>query len=94
MVRALTLGVALAAAAFHLYAAGVAPFTALVQRPVHLGLMAVLGFLGVGIARADSGDGEASEEESHAAVVAPPTRASWLSWLLVILTVAVCAYLV
>ena len=40
---------ALAAAAFHLYAAGVSPFTALVQRPVHLALMATLGFLGVGV---------------------------------------------
>ncbi len=40
---------ALAAALFHLYAAGVSPFTALVQRPVHLAFMAVLGFLGVGI---------------------------------------------
>ena len=41
--------VAAAAALFHLYAAGFSPFTALVQRPVHLALMAALGFLGVGI---------------------------------------------
>jgi len=41
--------VALSAAAFHLYAAGVSPFTALVQRPIHLALMATLGFLGVGV---------------------------------------------
>ena len=39
---------ALAAAAFHMYAAGVSPFTALVQRPVHLALMAVMGLLGLG----------------------------------------------
>lgn len=39
---------ALGAALFHLYAAGVSPFTALVQRPVHLALMATLGFLGIG----------------------------------------------
>ncbi len=42
---------ALAAAAFHLYAAGVSPFTALVQRPVHLLFMAALGFLGAGVRR-------------------------------------------
>ena len=37
------------AAIFHLYAAGISPFTALIQRPVHLALMAALGFLGVGV---------------------------------------------
>ncbi|HEX9886942.1 MAG TPA: TRAP transporter fused permease subunit [Longimicrobiales bacterium] len=37
------------AALFHLWAAGFAPFTALVQRPVHLAFMAALGFLGVGV---------------------------------------------
>ena len=36
---------------FHLFAAGVTPFTALIQRPVHLGLMASLGFLGLTIGR-------------------------------------------
>ena len=45
----LTIGIALTAAAFHLYAAGISPFTALVQRPIHLALMASLGFLGVGV---------------------------------------------
>jgi TRAP transporter 4TM/12TM fusion protein len=39
-----------AIAVFHLYAAGIAPFTALVQRPVHLAAMAALGFLGQGAA--------------------------------------------
>ena len=48
-VRVFTLLISLVAAGFHLYAAGVAPFTALVQRPVHLGLMSILGFMGVGI---------------------------------------------
>lgn len=47
--RTLILVVAALAAGFHLYAAGVNPFTALVQRPVHLALMSVLGFLGVGV---------------------------------------------
>lgn len=41
--------VAGAAALFHMYGAGVAPFTALVQRPVHLALMAALAFMGVGV---------------------------------------------
>ncbi len=34
---------------YHLYAAGVSPFTALVHRPVHFGILAVLGLLGVGV---------------------------------------------
>lgn len=37
------------AAAFHLFAAGFSPFTALVQRPVHLLFMAVLALLGLGV---------------------------------------------
>ena len=41
--------VAAAAAAFHLYGAGISPFTALVQRPVHLALMGTLALLGVGV---------------------------------------------
>ncbi|MGI9625928.1 MAG: TRAP transporter permease [Longimicrobiales bacterium] len=41
--------VAALAAVFHLYGAGVAPFTALVQRPIHLALMAALAFMGVGV---------------------------------------------
>lgn len=45
------------AAAFHLYAAGVAPFTAMVQRPVHLALMASMGFLGLGVRRSATGEG-------------------------------------
>ena len=49
MRRKLILAVAASAASFHLFAAGVSPFTALVQRPVHLALMATLGFLGVGM---------------------------------------------
>ena len=43
------LAIAAAAALFHLYGAGVAPFTALVQRPVHIALMGTLAFLGVGV---------------------------------------------
>ena len=43
------LAVAALAAVFHLFGAGISPFTALVQRPVHLALMASLAFLGVGV---------------------------------------------
>ena len=49
MRRHLIIGIALTAAAFHLFASGISPFTALVQRPIHLALMATLGFLGVGV---------------------------------------------
>jgi TRAP transporter 4TM/12TM fusion protein len=48
-VRYLIVAIAVLAATFHMYTAGVEPFTALVQRPVHLALMAILGFLGVGV---------------------------------------------
>ena len=41
--------VAALAALFHLFGAGFSPFTALVQRPVHLALMGTLAFLGVGV---------------------------------------------
>jgi TRAP transporter 4TM/12TM fusion protein len=47
--QALIVAIASAAAAFHLWAAGISPFTALVQRPVHLLFMALLAFLGVGV---------------------------------------------
>jgi len=50
VIRSAALLLAAGAALFHLYASGIAPFTALVQRPVHLAFMAVLGFLGVGAA--------------------------------------------
>ena len=43
------LAIAALAAAFHLYGAGFSPFTALVQRPVHLALMGTLAFLGIGV---------------------------------------------
>jgi TRAP transporter 4TM/12TM fusion protein len=45
---------AFVAVAFHMYAAGVSPFTALVQRPVHLAIMASLGFLGLGVRRSST----------------------------------------
>ena len=82
--RIITLAAA-GAALFHLYAAGWSPFTALVQRPVHLAFMAVLGFLGAGLRRADD-DGEAVRfGPSHLSV--------WSGRLFAVLSVLVCAYL-
>jgi len=92
--RARTLAIALvsgAAALFHLYAAGIAPFTALIQRPVHLALMAALGFLGVGVQRRRS---TAVEDDSQEEVGSNhPPSLTWLNWTLAVLTVVVCAYL-
>ena len=47
--RRAILVIAALAALFHLYGAGFSPFTALVQRPVHLALMGTLAFLGIGV---------------------------------------------
>lgn len=58
MRRFLVPALAFTAAAFHLYAAGISPFTAMVQRPVHLALMAALGFLGLGVRGGRSKDDE------------------------------------
>lgn len=74
--------VAVGAALFHLYAAGVAPFTALVQRPVHLAFMAVLGFLGMGI-RAGREAGAAD----------PARLARLVSWFLTGAALFACIYL-
>lgn len=72
---------------FHMYAAGVVPFTALVQRPVHLALMATLAFLGVGVQRRlrapDHPDGMPVLERVEGA----------LGWALAGLTIVVCGYL-
>jgi len=74
-----------AAALFHMYSAGVSPFTALVQRPVHLALMAVLGFLGVGVQKVAAKTGEESVLTRVGA---------YLGWVMAGLSVAACAYLV
>lgn len=81
------LATAVAAALFHLYAAGVEPFTALVQRPIHLAFMAVIGFLVLGTKRAGASDeGGGPEPEAGRATV-------WGRWVLAGLTVLVCLYL-
>jgi len=88
--RAARLAVTLAAggaALFHLYAAGISPFTALVQRPVHLAFMGVLGFLALRV-------GEQSDA-APASEGAPRPRpwAAALSWTLAVALVVVCLYL-
>jgi TRAP transporter 4TM/12TM fusion protein len=70
-----------------MYAAGVSPFTALIQRPVHLGLMATLGFLGVGVQQRLRAD---DTPEPSA------TRGRFLSavgWVLAAASLVVCGYL-
>ena len=76
--------VSAAAALFHMYAAGVSPFTALIQRPVHLGLMAVLGFLGVGVQRRLRGNPVSATRQQVGTV---------LGWIMAVTSVVVCAYL-
>ena len=61
MLRFLLLALSAGAALFHLYSAGVAPFTALVQRPVHRAFMAALGFLGVGARKRPQGSAAGGE---------------------------------
>ena len=82
--KAVLLATAAGAAAFHLYAAGFSPFTALVQRPVHLAFMAVLGFLGMGLVASDDEEDTRTKE---------PGSPSWVGIVLAVLTVLVCAYL-
>ena len=87
LVATLIAVVSSAAALFHMYAAGISPFTALVQRPVHLALMSVLGFLGVGVQKRI----RAGRDE-----VGPTTgeRVSEVSgWFFAIMSVIACAYL-
>lgn len=79
------LAVSAMAALFHMYAAGVQPFTALVQRPVHLALMGILGFLGVGVQKTLRGDAATSGLKER--------FSGALGWTLAGLSVVVCAYL-
>jgi len=101
-VRAWVIAVVSAAAAlFHLYAAGFSPFTALIQRPVHLALMAALGFLGVGVQRKRRASAAAEVVEADGDTTDPvdeeesvsSDELNWLNWVLAGITVLVCGYL-
>ncbi len=95
ILRTLIAALALGAALFHLYAAGIEPFTAYVQRPVHLALMAVLGFLGLGTLRIlqrqaapkTADDGPSST--SGRAAATPTVNA-----LLIVATLVSCCYMI
>ncbi len=89
MLRTLLLLLSGGAALFHLYSAGVAPFTALVQRPVHLAFMATLGFLGVGARIAKRSSGEGARESGRWKWIA-----TFLTWVLILAVVASAFYLV
>lgn len=92
-------GTSALAAIFHMYAAGFSPFTALIQRPVHLGLMATLGFLGVGVQRRlragrDDGKGEdGGQAADGGSAQARERRSRVIGWTLAGLMLMVCAYL-
>lgn len=109
-VTAAVIAVASAGAAlFHMYAAGFSPFTALVQRPVHLALMATLGFLGVGVQRKrrrgrpeeerpdepGSEGAPADTDEGHGDddLTTLDRISGWLGWLFAGAAIVVCAYL-
>ena len=85
--RLLLLVLAAAAAAFHLWSAGVAPFTALVQRPVHLALMVSIGLLSLRMRPGgDSAESDGADRPSAAFTA--------VSWLLVVLMVGAALHLV
>ena len=92
MIRSIVLAIAAIAALYHLYVAGVAPFTALIQRPVHLALMASLGFLGLGVrgARGIYRKNAAAGDDADGGF---PLR-HVVSLVLLVGTVLSCAYLV
>ncbi len=81
---------AVGAALFHLYAAGISPFTALVQRPVHLAFMGVLGFLAF---RAPGSAAVAMAPDAGERVTRWHRAAVMASWVFAGLTVVVCLYL-
>lgn len=89
LVAFLIAAVSSAAGLFHMYAAGYEPFTALVQRPIHLALMSVLGFLGVGVQRKLRHEGVGSEGPTTGERVSQVT-----GWVFAVLSVIACAYLV
>ncbi|MEM7417809.1 MAG: TRAP transporter fused permease subunit [Gemmatimonadota bacterium] len=81
-----------AAALFHMYAAGFSPFTALVQRPVHLALMATLGFLGVGVQRSRR-RGRPEEDTPEPEPTSLDRFNAVFDWVLAAAAIMVCGYL-
>ena len=81
--RTVILVTATAAAAFHRFAAGVSPFTALVQRPIHLSFMAV-GIRSVDLIDLDYGPGNSywhsPEDTIDTILEADLGTAAWLMW--------------
>ena len=103
LVSGVMLLLAVTAALFHLWTAGVAPFTALVQRPIHLALFAFLGFLGLGVRRSAvsraRADGVLDAETDPGAVRTTTASATGarirpiLSWVLALLSLVSFLYL-
>lgn len=88
MRQRLILATAAVAALFHTYAAGVAPFTALVQRPIHLALMSVLAFLGLGVLKSPV-DGGAAGRSTNAL----DRLSDWIGWVLAAVAIGSAVHL-
>ena len=92
LLASVTLSVAASAVLFHLFTAGFSPLTALIQRPVHLGLMATLGFLGLSLRGGAAGlSGRKSSSSARWRFL---TSSGVVTGLLLLGTVISCAYLV
>ncbi len=92
LLASVTLSVAASAVLFHLFTAGFSPLTALIQRPVHLGLMATLGFLGLSLRGGAAG--LSGRKSSSSAVWRFLTPSTAVTGLLLLGTVISCGYLV
>ena len=92
LLASVTLSVAASAVLFHLFTAGFSPLTALIQRPVHLGLMATLGFLGLSLRGGAAG--LSRREAGSSAVWRFLTPSTAVTGLLLLGTVISCGYLV
>jgi len=82
MIRTILLLLAGGAALFHLFSAGVSPFTALVQRPIHFAFMATLGFLGVGAMKKASERRQLPDSDATDLTSVSDVRVRWWRGLL------------